>query len=201
MQKLLTGLIDVFLPPSKEELLLRAFDLKQVNQLFDIGNYRGIHYLGNYSEPLLKIAITGNKFHGQKSATKLLGCLLKEWSKKQTVPTLYIPIPLGTKRERNRGYNQVEVILRAAKIVNVDNQIIQRIMETAPQSRLAKKQRKQNIKNAFIYTKPKFDLSLFEQVVLIDDVVTTGSTMRVARATLAPHLPSHLKLTCLAIVH
>ena len=201
MRKLLTGLLDCIFPPTTHEKVLRNISPEALKSIFQPGNFQGIEFLGHYSDKVLSVVITENKFHNQPKAAKFLSLLLKKWHDTQTANTLYVPIPLGSKRHRERGHNQAETILKHADIKNINTTLLKRTIETTPQTTLHKSERLQNMKGVFAYNDTNFDFSPFTQVIIFDDVVTTGATLLTARATLAPHLPPHLKLRCLAIAH
>ena len=202
MRKLLTGFIDVLFPPSPEEKLLRDTDFRTIKILSQQKTFNKIEYLCRYSEPIIKTAIIENKFHHNQLAARLLGSALEKWAIKQTQPTIYIPIPLGKHRLRKRGHNQVETILKSTNIkLQINKDILKRVVETAPQSHLDKNARQQNVQNVFTIAGKISDITPGTQIVLIDDVVTTGNTMLAARAKLAPQLPPGVTLVCLAIAH
>lgn len=88
-----------------------------------------------------------------------------------------IPIPLHRKRRRKRGYNQTELIAReVGKYMGilVDQKAIMRCKYTDPQKELNPEERKKNLKNAF---KVKKQIHGYRNVLLIDDIYTTGSTI------------------------
>ena len=99
--------------------------------------------------------------------------------------SLIMPIPLHKRRRRWRGFNQSELL---AKIIgkNFDlefSEDLKRIKYTTPQAKLDRKQRKTNIKNCFVWTGKNLKN---KNIILVDDVTTTGSTLnecaRVLRA-------------------
>jgi len=106
----------------------------------------------------------------------MLGDLMAQRFKHEKQPDVLIPIPLHINRLDQRGYNQsLEMAKRIALWTNIDvnHTICQRVKDTAQQARLSTKERRHNIKNAFQVNKlPKH----WQHVVLIDDVMTTGST-------------------------
>ncbi len=96
-----------------------------------------------------------------------------------------IPVPLHHKKKSIRGYNQSEKI--AIGITNVIGaevvtKNIVRIKNTATQTRMNQEQRSENVGNAFVSNNP----SVFENkhVLIVDDVLTTGSTLLECSKTL-----------------
>ena len=77
-----------------------------------------------------------------------------------------------------------------------------RSKDTTPQTSLTKAERLTNMTDAFAVVNAQKLASIKKcTVVLIDDVITTGSTLKVARAALAPLLPPDTKLITLALAH
>ena len=91
--------------------------------------------------------------------------------------SIIIPVPLAKKRLRWRGFNQAEMLARGlTDHFRLDlglNQLV-RIKHRKPQAKLNEKQRKTNLKDCFTWQGN--DLAK-RNVILIDDVVTTGSTL------------------------
>jgi ComF family protein len=93
-----------------------------------------------------------------------------------------IPIPIHPARLRERGFNQAEIIcngISACLGFPVDKNIIKRRIYTTSQTKLSKEQRKQNVKNIFIPFK-KNQILRGGTFLLVDDVLTTGSTINSA---------------------
>lgn len=96
---------------------------------------------------------------------------------------IIVPVPIHTKRRKERGYNQTELIARELvreinkntnlKLVNI---LIKNI-NTKPQSTLNKKQRIENAKNVYQLKSTKGMQKLTQKrILLFDDIYTTGST-------------------------
>ncbi len=100
-----------------------------------------------------------------------------------TRPDCIIPVPLHRRRLISRGYNQsVELARPLARqlMVNLDTHSCKRIRNTIPQSDLPAKKRRGNVRNAFSVTE---GIS-YRHVLIIDDVITTGSTVNELARTL-----------------
>jgi ComF family protein len=119
------------------------------------------------------MAINIYKFHGLRRLHTPLGKLLLEID--ITAMDAIIPVPLGIKGLRERGFNQslllAKVISENAKIPLVMDGLM-KIRETHPQVGLSAKERARNLKGAFI---AKRDFR-GKKLLLVDDVMTTGTT-------------------------
>jgi ComF family protein len=123
------------------------------------------------------------KYGKQLHLTRLFAELMASRLNKQGIDAL-VPIPLHRKRLHERGYNQALEIARMLS-KQLDLPVIHALTRpraTASQTHLNAQQRKQNLKDAFVY-QPK-SLERVKQIALIDDVITTGSTMQAAAQTL-----------------
>lgn len=90
-----------------------------------------------------------------------------------------VPIPLHRSRERWRGFNQAEVlgeVLAEEWNLNFVPHLLVRIKKTQPQYGLDSKERKENIQDAFSVNS-QFAIGNWK-IILIDDIWTTGTTMR-----------------------
>jgi ComF family protein len=99
------------------------------------------------------------------------------WSQVRWRPTLILPVPLGKKRFRSRGYNQAALIAEGlAGYLNLDirEDMLIRIRETRSQVGLDPLAREQNVHDAFVAKKEFISDS---KVLLVDDLVTTGATL------------------------
>ena len=113
--------------------------------------------------------IYGQTF-GKEMAEHFLSYL---WERKIT---LIVPVPLHSRRKRKRGFNQAEIVakvLSESTGIAMDAGAVKRIKATSPQKELGDKGRKRNIRGAFAVQKNVKG----ENIVLIDDIYTTGSTL------------------------
>jgi ComF family protein len=141
--------------------------------------YSGARSYGYYTDELSRL-IQGLKFHGRRNLVGLLAPLLaavfyESWNREDF--DLIIPVPLYSKRKRQRGFNQSELLARAlaAQIaVPFDSRALIRIRSTLPQVGLSNSQRFENVKNAFRCADDRQVSG--KRVLLIDDVMTTGAT-------------------------
>ena len=142
------------------------------------------------------------KYHGQFAALPALSLALVqriyelEQQQLLRLPQVLIPVPLHHKRLRARGFNQAWLIAaelsRLMHIPIVSNGLV-RINHTKPQAGLTGRQRRKNLNNAFELVA---DFP-YQRVALIDDVVTTGTTVNeMARLLMARHI--HVQVWCLA---
>jgi len=131
------------------------------------------------------------KFHQVRPAAAILGPMLAETiaNLEQAMPvgTLFsskitvIPVPLHTRKQAARGFNQAEMIARDAlkqlsqpKRFDLCTGILHRRRETGSQIGLTRHQRRENMRGAFAVSDPTRILNC--DILLIDDVYTTGTT-------------------------
>jgi competence protein ComFC len=92
---------------------------------------------------------------------------------------LLVPIPLSSTKLRKRGYNQAEILAKelSKRFGILVQDLLLRTKETKTQVGLTNLQRKLNIKDAFLLKPHAIFVLKHKNVLLIDDVVTTGSTL------------------------
>ena len=92
-----------------------------------------------------------------------------------------VAVPLSKKRFRERGFNQAQLISQVlAKrwdLILTEN-LIERIRNTKPQYALGKKERRENIKDAFAVNPSAKKNLTTSPLLLVDDIWTSGVTMR-----------------------
>ena len=125
------------------------------------------------------------KYHRQLRHAGSLAAMLcrRVWQDPHPAPDVLIPVPLHPRRLRQRGYNQALEIARFVGRelgVEVSHRLLARIKDTMPQVGLGERERRRNVKGAFQTT----TTDLPAHIALIDDVVTSGSTINVAARAL-----------------
>jgi len=93
-------------------------------------------------------------------------------------PDVLVPVPLHRRKLRIRGYNQAACLARAlgrSLQLPVDEKLVRRIKNTAPMKLLNPAERQNNLKKAFIMGRN--DVKLYDRIVLVDDIYTTGTTL------------------------
>ena len=151
----------------------------------------GLWSLGIYQGPL-KRAIQKLKYEPflvKDFAPVLMDITVKYWQKysphlfdlirKNQSQWVIIPVPLHWFRENRRGFNQAKLLgqILSKKLGLGYCEALKRIRYTRPQVKLKGEQRRKNIFGAFALS-PNCNLSPVTCALLIDDVWTTGSTMR-----------------------
>lgn len=92
--------------------------------------------------------------------------------------TYLVPVPLHKSKLRKRGYNQAQLLsLGLSKKLNIPTiDMLLRVKNTRSQVGLERKKRVENICGAFSLA-PNILISQYPNIFLIDDVLTTGSTL------------------------
>lgn len=137
----------------------------------------------DYVEPLRKLLL-GLKFSGERQVAQALAPLA--YIKLQSLgyrPEAVLPLPLSRRRYQERGYNQAEDLAQAlADLLAVPcwTQLLQRKRATQPQTRMPDfRARERNVKGAFAVRRSA-DLASGPNLLLIDDVLTSGASCREA---------------------
>ena len=125
------------------------------------------------------------KYRNVRASAPDLGRLLAIYLESQPISAdLAVPVPLHKRRERERGYNQSALLAKELSKrtgIQVAQDLLRRTRDTAPQVSLTSpEERRRNIEGTFECAGDVAGL----RVLLVDDVVTTGSTMSACAAPL-----------------
>ena len=167
----------------KENEILCPDCLLKINRP-DTPYLKGIHIAANYQDLVLKKALWMLKYRGVKQMAKPLAKLIRErvWKKLETESWLVVPVPLSKNKLRHRGYNQAELIARELS-ANVRADILFKKFHTKSQVEVKdKEERLANIVGSFEIKNHQTIMG--KKIILIDDVLTTGATMREAKKVL-----------------
>lgn len=132
-------------------------------------------YQGGIRSSMYRFKYAGRREYAAyyaKEAAKLYG----DWVKRNQIDVI-VPIPMYSRKRRQRGYNQAEVFARALGRelgLPVDTKVVRRVRNTVPQKELNDRERVRNLKNAFQLAS---DIVKYKCILLVDDIYTTGSTM------------------------
>ncbi len=137
----------------------------RLRELIHLYKYRGIRPAANVLGGMLAHALLG------------LGASFSE------VAPVAVPVPLFSSKLRSRGFNQSEQVARIAlkqfrtaslERLQLGPNILARVRNTESQTGLTRAQRRDNVRGAFSVLRP--DEVAGRDVLLIDDVLTTGTT-------------------------
>ena len=162
--------------PAEEDLDHLCGDCLSTQQYFSAARSLGV-----YDNALME-AIQKFKYGHHLYTGEWLGRLLAESSFHSFASTdfdVIMPVPLHIKRLRQRGFNQSLVLARALARrhpIELDFSSLRRKIHTEPQTQLTKSDRATNVRAAFEVTGEAQVKG--RKVLLVDDVYTTGSTVR-----------------------
>lgn len=145
--------------------------LKDNSNIKRNGNY---YYIYHYNVKI-KALLTDYKLKKRRGIGKEIGILignqLQKIIKKENIDVV-IPVPISNSRLKERGFNQVEEIL---KFADVEYFKIKRVKDTQYMYRLKnEKEREMNVRKAF-----KIEGNLTNKnILIVDDILTTGATLK-----------------------
>jgi len=199
IEKTWNFILDSVFPPRKDFDIVKKLDEKAWRELKEaqgVADMDWVHPIFSYRDNRVRAIIWELKYKENTLPLDHLGKLLYE----EIIPVIsdislfdsdaqfiLIPIPMTEEGRIERGYNQSEYIAKAILEYDVEHNLLyapqwfQKMKETTKQSRSqSKEERISNLAGCFEATNQVEG----KYVILIDDVVTTGSTLSEARKTL-----------------
>lgn len=190
--------LDFLFPPRADEIALRDVSSDDFLSLIApqiVSETRpGTVMLLPFSDARVRMAIHEAKYHGSKHAFNLLALALSEYLRDADdvghQRSYIVPIPLGATRRKERGYNQVEEIVRCSLHILgettpcqfiLEPDLLIRTRETESQVSLPSHKREENMRGAFCVAKDAMNhIDPSHTYIVIDDVITTGATLQSA---------------------
>ena len=128
-------------------------------------------------EGAIREAVHALKYRNHRAAASTLGGLLAQWVETSCVPgDMLVPVPLHKRRIRERGYNQSALLAKEVSTrtgLPLAEDVVIRTRDTPPQVSLSHVERVRSVEGSFQYVGNVRE----QRTILVDDVVTTGSTM------------------------
>lgn len=190
MSPLLAFFLDFLFPPTQEALALRACVPEEIFKKLPPAPASPdpfITPLFAYKNPLVAELVLSIKNRKDQHCIELgayaLYTKLKELAKE---PVLLIPIPISKSRRRERGYNQCEVLIDKMIELDAENQCeksFNTLLRTKDSGEQKLKSRSERLESTASIFNAKFTPTE-KPIILIDDVTTTGSTLKEAREVL-----------------
>ncbi|HEY4478884.1 MAG TPA: phosphoribosyltransferase family protein [Candidatus Paceibacterota bacterium] len=165
----------------------------------------------NYRNRVVRRAVWELKYRGNRAVARKFAQLLEDRLQSvledevlfENTKALVIPIPLSEARRRERGFNQMELVLEAVprgdkNYFEVANGALIKIRDTPPQTSVRKrKDRLSNLNGCFTVVDKNSVKN--KTVVLVDDVTTTGATL--SEATRELKKSGAKKVFAIALAH
>ena len=151
--------------PNRINCISESFPLEKIRS---VGEYEGVP----------RSYILALKYHRNIGLAELiLPDLCRTITNSHFIFEMLIPVPLNKTRQRERGYNQVTIwgkLLGKMIDIPMDASVILRERNTISQVKLPAEKRSENVRGAFSV---KSDIVSGKNILLLDDVITTGATL------------------------
>src|SRR3989344_4687241 len=207
----LEAIIETILPLRGRSARTKARTLGEIPLSHEPHDLLGVRIttLMEYQNPAVEDLVRSLKYDGSAHAAKLAAAVLADYLREEMASSrtfsarkiLLIPVPLHKSRARERGWNQIELVLRAlpeefrnGALSYMEVNMLARTRPTKPQTRLPRSERLSNVAGAFAVTDEA--MASDAHIYLIDDVTTTGATLANAAT---PLRRAGAKVTLLAL--
>ena len=200
-KKSVRKLLDIVFPPScigcaKHGASLCSRCISKIS-LTETSINKNICSVFNYKDPVIKQALWELKYNNNKVIARPLARALHDKILEEmqdleifhgfTEPLL-VPIPLSRKRKKERGYNQSELLCKELSFIDPMSftlciDVLYKPFDTKQQTKTrSRSERKNNLRGCFtVKYKEKIK---GKNIILIDDIVTTGATLLEAKKVL-----------------
>jgi ComF family protein len=145
------------------------------------------------------------KYGGKTGVGEALGSLLGEHLRREGVlgpGAIVLPVPLHPVRQRERGYNQAEIISRGVATGiggELGRGFCRRVRNTPTQTALGHAERASNVHGAFELRSAGGERLRGREILIVDDVITTGATLRACGAAVRLSGPGRLVACSVAL--
>jgi competence protein ComFC len=205
-------LLDFLYPRQGKAVKINLEEFLEKTKRAEEHGEKNILAIFDYREPDVKKLIWELKYKENDQAGEILAKALhqeilgnmEDWLTFENFKDpILVPVPLSKEKLDKRGYNQTEILVR--KIVEIDEMknlkascnVLRKAKDTSDQTSLkTKKERAQNLKGCFTI-KDKKEIG-GKNVIIIDDVMTTGATIKEARKVLKENGVKKVKAVVIA---
>lgn len=215
MLNILNILLDILLPRSGFEKNIREMstaDFLEKSGGLTHQDDDAFSFLLRYKRKFVRDSVWALKYKGNKDVAKHFAELLHDYLVEEIadfnmfgedIKPIIVPIPISKEHFRKRGWNHMELVLKELEKMDKENfeysySGLKKIKNTISQTKTKNRaERKKNIQGSFdVSDNHNF---LDRTIILIDDVVTTGSTLKEAQKILKES--GAKEITTIAIAH
>lgn len=200
INKVIGIIFDFFLPKSELDKMADKETADTLSKKLLNGREtenESIYALFDYRDEVIRHMIWTLKYRGNRKVAKIFAqvlydFLIEEFSDLSVYSDfkkpILIPIPLFKKRQRKRGFNQTEILadeiiaIGGSSFSELRKNILKKIKDTPSQTSLERRKRLRNVNDVFAVNNAEEIKD--RNIILLDDVTTTGATINEARKIL-----------------
>lgn len=192
MWHFLEAVLDTILPLKARSARTKARGAEDIPLSPTVHELLGVRIttLMDYRDPAVEDLIRSLKYDGSAHGAQLAATLLADYLREEIESQrnfsqkkiLIVPVPLHKTRARERGFNQIALVLKAlpqefktGPLAYLRADALKRSRSTKPQTKLPRSERLSNVAGAFEASDPS--LVRGTHIFLVDDVTTTGATL------------------------
>ena len=185
LRSLFYSIINAIIPMRSTEVCVASLSTEALEQL---RHSDGLPY----HDPRVTALVWEVKYKASTHALQLAGAYLAEEllgiAQEELGTIMLVPVPMHAERRKARGYNQTELLCKAALAQTKSDGFeyapwaLERTKNAAPQQTLARHKRLHNVKNSMYAPQPEKIKG--KVCIVVDDVATTGATLAEASRAL-----------------